>query len=176
MTIKSPFDHQEKIIYELNNKMIEQHEINKIDVDQLKAVEVLTNQAYIRKKYPKVKDDDLTLIRLSTEKENDLVPLPIIEKTPFTATVKSRDFTSVEFGNSITYNSHLEYIKDWLGGETFIIELDGELKPEMTFVDINHMDGLKIQTFEIIKNDKMYDYHKKRKLKGYDALIRIVTK
>ena len=58
----------------------------------------------------------------------------------------------------------------------FIIDLDGELKPEMTFADLNNLGDKKVQTVEIIKNDKMYEYHKKRKLKGYDALIRILTK
>jgi hypothetical protein len=57
-----------------------------------------------------------------------------------------------------------------------IIEFDGELKPNMTEDEIRELDLMNIKPIAIIKNDKMYEYHNKRKLKGYDALIRIITK
>lgn len=176
MTIRSLDFNSKKTIYELDNEIIDIQGIRDINVDLIQTIQIINNQDQIRKKYPQLKGNDLSLIRLSTKRDNDLTLMPTVYKLPFTATVKSRDFTSVDFGNSITYNSQLELVEEWLDGKTFIIELDGELKPEMTFVDISHIDGLKIKTFEIIKNDKMYEYHKKRKLKGYDALIRIVTK
>ncbi|KYG84132.1 hypothetical protein AWW67_03200 [Roseivirga seohaensis] len=166
----------DSLIYEVDNKIVDEKDLMAIDPKAIVSVQVIRDQAKILKIYPQLKGENLALIRASTKNNNDLEPNSLLVKDPFTASVITHDFTRIEFGDALSYDLQLKFVSDRLAERNIIIDLDGELKPEMTFDDLNNLGDKKVQTVEIIKNDKMYEYHKKRKLKGYDALIRIVTK
>lgn len=166
----------DSLIYEVDNKIVDEKDLMAIDPKAIVSVQVIRDQAKILKIYPQLKGENLALIRASTKNNNDLEPNSLLVKDPFTASAITHDFTRIEFGDALSYDLQLKFVSDRLAERNIIIDLDGELKPEMTFDDLNNLGDKKVQTVEIIKNDKMYEYHKKRKLKGYDALIRIVTK
>ncbi|KOF04123.1 hypothetical protein OB69_03840 [Roseivirga seohaensis subsp. aquiponti] len=166
----------DSLIYEVDNKIVDEKDLMAIDPKAIVSVQVIRDQAKILKIYPQLKGENLALIRASTKNNNDLESNSLLVKDPFTASAITHDFTRIEFGDALSYDLQLKFVSDRLAERNIIIDLDGELKPEMTFDDLNNLGDKKVQTVEIIKNDKMYEYHKKRKLKGYDALIRIVTK
>ena len=166
----------DSLIYEVDNKIVDVKYLMALDPNTLVSVQVIRDQAKILEIYPQLKGENLALIRASTKKNNDLEPNSLLVKDPFTASAITHDFTRIEFGDALSYDLQLKFVNDRLAERNIIIDLDGELKPEMTFDDLNNLGDKKVQTVEIIKNNKMYEYYKKRKLKGYDALIRIVTK
>lgn len=166
----------DSLIYEVDNKIVDEKDLMAIDPKAIVSVQVIRDQAKILKIYPQLKGENLALIRASTKNNNDLESNSLLVKDPFTASAITHDFTRIEFGDALSYDLQLKFVSDRLAERNIIIDLDGELKPEMTFDDLNNLGDKKVQSIQIIKNDKMYEYHKKRKLKGYDALIRIVTK
>jgi|GEM_PF-4880735 len=166
----------ENLIYEVDNKIVDIKDFLIMDPRIAMSAEVISDQAKILKLHPSLTGEKLILVRISTKKKNDLIPNSVFTKDPLTTSSITHDFTRIEFGDALSHDLQLKFISDRLDHRNFIIDLDGELKPEMTFADLNNLGDKKVQTVEIIKNDKMYEYHKKRKMKGYDALIRIVTK
>ena len=166
----------ENLIYEVDNKIVDIKDFLIMDPRIAMSAEVISDQAKILKLHPSLTGEKLILVRISTKKKNDLIPNSVFTKDPLTTSSITHDFTRIEFGDALSHDLQLKFISDRLDHRNFIIDLDGELKPEMTFADLNNLGDKKVQTVEIIKNDKMYEYHKKRKLKGYDALIRILTK
>jgi beta-lactamase regulating signal transducer with metallopeptidase domain len=166
----------QNLVYEVDNQIVDDKTFFAKYQKLSTAIEVVNDQEKILTMHPNLTGEKLLLIRVSTKKNNDLSPNSLLIKDPLTESDITHDFTRIELGDNLSYDLQLKFISDRLNKHNFIIDMDGELKPEMTFADLNQLRDKKVQTLEIIKNDKMYEYHNKRKLKGYDALIRIITK
>tara|TARA_R110000796_G_scaffold96719_4_gene203266 strand:- start:36346 stop:39135 length:2790 start_codon:yes stop_codon:yes gene_type:complete len=160
--------------YMVDGKLRESGIMSTLDPNQVENISVIKGQTAVLKRYPDIPTPVSGLIIIETKNG--------YEKATSRISMRSRlnigvlDFSTVNFGQEINNSERTNFTIKRLREDNAIIEIDGELKPDMTDDQIKALDLMNVKSIQIIKNDKMYEYHKKRKLKGYDALIRIVTK
>jgi beta-lactamase regulating signal transducer with metallopeptidase domain len=97
-------------------------------------------------------------------------------KSTFSITTESPDYSIVLFDDVVPEKFQFDAISRQLKDTKPMIEMDGKLYPEMTFKDLSDFGVAKLKIMEIFKGDKMYDFYKKRELKGRDVLLKIITK
>uniref|UniRef100_UPI0030D99749 hypothetical protein n=1 Tax=uncultured Roseivirga sp. TaxID=543088 RepID=UPI0030D99749 len=160
--------------YMVDGKLRESGIMSTLDPNQVENISVIKGQTAVLKRYPDIPTPVSGLIIIETKNG--------YEKANSRISMRSRlnigvlDFSTVNFGEEINNSERTNFTIKRLREDNAIIEIDGELKPDMTDDQIKALDLMNVKSIQIIKNDKMYEYHKKRKLKDYDALIRIVTK
>lgn len=161
-----------ELIYELDGKIVTEKQFQKAS-DQIKYLAVLSNSDAIRVFYPELKGDKIKLIRASTNEAHNVDPDSIFESREYQATVFTNEYSEISFGNVISQAEQKEITFARLKDYNPIIELDGVLRPDLS---IEYLDYLIIKKVIIIKGDRIYDYHKKRELKGKDTLVKVYTK
>jgi beta-lactamase regulating signal transducer with metallopeptidase domain len=97
-------------------------------------------------------------------------------KSTFSITTESPDYSIVLFDDVVPEKFQFDAISRQLKDTKPMIEMDGKLYPEMTFKDLSDFGVAKLKIMEIFKGDKMYDFYKKRELRGRDVLLKIITK
>ncbi|KYG76374.1 beta-lactamase regulating signal transducer with metallopeptidase domain [Roseivirga ehrenbergii] len=165
----------DSVYYAFNGNLIDRSEASKLlDANQALSITVMKSKSEILVMFPEVQSSNPKLIILDSTKDYEKSSREYLKRFPYYTSYQDLGIVSFDqsFNNSIRTSFTIAAIKE----DNAILEIDGELKPDMTDDQIKALDLMKVQSIQIIKNDKMYDYHKKRKLKGYDALIRIVTK
>lgn len=100
-------------------------------------------------------------------------PDSIFEKKSYQVTSFSSEYEEISFGNVISQAEQKEITFARLKNSNPIIELDGVLRPDLS---IQQLDYLLIKKVIIIQGDRIYDYHKKREVKGKDTLVKVFTK
>jgi hypothetical protein len=164
------------LIYEVDHKIISYEEFLEMDESLIKAIEFVSNQSTIRALYPNLKGENLSLVRVSTKKQHGLQPNAIMEKHPYTSTAFTKDFLEIEFGDVLSEKEQLDFSIQKLKDLKPMIEFNGELKPDWTFENLYNLGTNHIEKIVVAKGDKMYDFYKKRELRGRDALLKIITK
>ncbi|WP_323755681.1 M56 family metallopeptidase [Roseivirga sp.] len=162
------------IYYVIDGELKKDFNPNNIDPSQIETLSVIKSKSTVIDTYPELKDSNPALIIIQTKKGSKKSTSGITMRSPFKPSYL--DFSTVNFDDEIDNSQRTNFTIKRLEEDNAIIEIDGELKPDMTVDQIKALDLMNVKSIQIIKNDKMYEYHKKRKLKGYDALIRIVTK
>ncbi|MFT7055455.1 MAG: beta-lactamase regulating signal transducer with metallopeptidase domain [Roseivirga sp.] len=161
-----------ELIYALDGKIVSEKQF-KMAGDQMKYIDVLSNLAEIRILHPELKGDKIKLVRASTSEEHNMNPDSIFEKKSYQVTSFSSEYEEISFGNVISQAEQKEITFARLKNSNPIIELDGVLRPDLS---IQQLDYLLIKKVIIIQGDRIYDYHKKREVKGKDTLVKVFTK
>ena len=162
------------LYYVIDGELKKDFNLNSIDPSQIETISVVKSNSTILNTYPELKGSNPALIIIQTKKGSTKSSSGITMRSPFKPSYL--DFSTVNFDDKIDNSQRTNFTLKRLKEDNAILEIDGELKPDMTDGQIKALDLMDVKSIQIIKNDKMYDYHKKRKLKGYEALIRIVTK
>jgi beta-lactamase regulating signal transducer with metallopeptidase domain len=160
-----------ELIYALDGKIVSEKQF-KMAGDQMKYIDVLSNLAEIRILHPELKGDKIKLVRASTSEEHNMNPDSIFEKKSYQVTSFSSEYEEISFGNVISQAEQKEITFARLKNSNPIIELDGVLRPDLS---IQQLDYLLIKKVIIIQGDRIYDYHKKREVKGKDTLVKVFT-
>ncbi|PIQ48035.1 MAG: hypothetical protein COW03_12540 [Cytophagales bacterium CG12_big_fil_rev_8_21_14_0_65_40_12] len=160
-----------ELIYELDGKIVTEKQFQKAS-DQIKYLDVLSNLDAIRVFYPELKGDKIKLIRASTNEAHNVDPDSIFESREYQATVFTNEYSEISFGNVISQAEQKKITFARLKNSNPIIELDGVLRPDLS---IQKLDYLLVEKVIIIQGDRIYDYYKKRELKGKDTLVKVFT-
>ena len=163
------------VYYAFDGKIIDRFEASKLlDANQALSITVMKNKSEILSMFPEIQSPNPKLIKLDSAKDYEKSSTEYLKRFPYYTSSPDLGIVNFDqnFNNSIRTSFTIAAIKE----DNAILEIDGELKPDMTVDQIKALDLMNVKSIQIIKNDKMFEYHKKRKLKGYDALIRIVTK
>ncbi|KYG83771.1 M56 family metallopeptidase [Roseivirga echinicomitans] len=160
--------------YMVDGKLRESGIISTLDPNQVENISVIKGQTAVLKQYPDIPTPVSGLIIIETKNGYEKATSGITMRSPLS--IRVLDFSTVNFDDKTDNSQRTNFTIKRLKEDNAILEIDGELKPDMTDDQIKALDLMNVKSIQIIKNDKMFDYHKKRKLKGYDALIRIVTK
>lgn len=161
-----------KLVYELDGKIVTEKQFQKAG-DQIKSLDVLSNLDAIRVFYPELKGDKIKLIRASTNEAHNVDPNSIFESREYQATVLTNEYSEIIFGNVKSQAEEKKITFAKIKDKSPIIELDGVLRPDLS---IQKLDYLLIKKVIIIQGDRIYDYYKKRELKGKDTLVKVFTK
>jgi beta-lactamase regulating signal transducer with metallopeptidase domain len=164
------------LIYEVDHKIIPYEEFLEMDESLIKAIEFVSDQSTIRALYPDLKGENLGLVRVSTKKQHGLQPNALMEKHPYTSTAFTKDHLEIEFGDVLSEKEQLDFSIQRLKDLKPMIEFNGELKPDWTFDNLYQLGPDRIVNIVVAKGDKMYDFYKKRELKGRDVLLKVTTK
>jgi hypothetical protein len=161
-----------ELFYELDGKIVTEKQF-KAAGDQMTSIVVLSNLEAIRILSPELKGDKIKLVRASTREEDKSNPDSVFETRTYQATTFSSEYQEVVFGNIKSQTKEKEITFKKLKDSKPIIELDGILRPDLS---IQQLYKLLIRKAIIIQGDKIFDYYKKRELKGYDTLVKVFTK
>jgi beta-lactamase regulating signal transducer with metallopeptidase domain len=164
------------LIYEVDHKIIPYEEFLEMDENLIKAIEFVSDQSSIRALYPNLKGENLGLVRVSTKKQHGLQPNAIMDKHPYTSTAFTKDHLEIEFGDVLSEKEQLDFSIQRLKDLKPMIEFNGELKPDWSFENLYHLGADRIVNIVVAKGDKMYDFYKKRELRGRDVLLKVITK
>jgi hypothetical protein len=160
--------------YMVDGKLRDGSVMSTLDPNQIDDISVIKGQLGVLKRYPEIPTPVSGLLIVTTKfgYEKAISGIKFSEKN----NPEHFDFSILDIDKKLGKSGQANLIIKKSNESNAIIEIGGELKPNMTIDQLNQLDPKSIKRIEIIKNESMFFYHKKRKLKGYDALIRIIIK